>query len=798
MKIYTRNLLWMAVASLTIAPVMAQTAASPAAQAAAQPAAGGLEEIVITAQKRTERLQDVPVSASVLSTDAIGRYNAGDISDLNRMVPSVNLNGTINGRVPLGIRGISTVQSEFNVGLASGVAVMVDGIPVPSDSRAANAIEDVQSIEVLKGPQATLGGRTAAQGVINFVTRKPSDTFSGNLAGTATNDGEYRINGFITGPIVSGVDGSLAAYYTTRRFPINNIDLNHKTDEKIYGARGKLLFKPAENLDITLTGRIGQDNSDGFNFTYTHLAPGICILIGPCPPPGTPGFPLGFLEQNVLLRGVTPSFDNLNYASPIDVYSKVKDADGAIDIQYRIGDLTLGSTTSLQHEEQTNVQDLFAVDNFFWNLLTGAGSGAPGTPPPFYNIQTQAIDVRQLSEELKLVSPTDQSFSYLVGLFYSDTKVGLQLSRGLLAALDNDNVQPDTKTTDIYARTTWKFTPDNALVTGLRYNYDQLSYTYQQASYAASFPPPVLYFGLSAADSHSESTVVGDVSLQHFYSPNVMTYVTYSRGYAPAVYNMAQPLTPALPKVGLAAKTNIDNFEIGTKGTYLDNRLTVNATVFYTKYKDFQAQAIVPNGSVNPPSLLVPAGAETKGVELDMVAAPTDLLRLNLNVAYVNAKFTDFADAPCYYPEVAGTVPAHCTPVAPGSSANIQNASGDPMPNAPKWKFTLGAEQRIPVSSVGDVVLGANYSYRSSAQMLADQNPDAVMPSVGLLNLTAGFNLAGNKTSVTLFCNNVTNKVYFTDLEDFWSGPWGNTSAVVGQPARDAHRYLGIRFNQSF
>jgi hypothetical protein len=126
-------------------------ASSACAQDAAQAVPASLEEVVITAQKRTEKLEDVPVAASVVSGDSVTQLNAGDISDLNRLVPSVELNGTINGRVPLGIRGISSVSSEQAVGVSSGVALMIDGVPVPSDSRAANALEDVQNIEVLKG-----------------------------------------------------------------------------------------------------------------------------------------------------------------------------------------------------------------------------------------------------------------------------------------------------------------------------------------------------------------------------------------------------------------------------------------------------------------------------------------------------------------------------------------------------------------------------------------------------------------------------------------------------------------------
>jgi len=752
------------------------------AQAESEQSTGGLEEVVITAQKRVERLEDVPVAAQVLSGDTIAKLNAGDISDLNRLVPSVNLNGTINGRVPLGIRGISSVSNELTVGLSSGVALMIDGVPVPSDSRAANALEDVQSVEVLKGPQATLGGRTAAQGVVNIVTRKPSDVLTGNIGLMATDDSEYRVNGFIAGPITSGVDYSLSAYYTSRDFPIKNLRLDKRTNEEIYGARGKLLFKPTENVDITLAARYGKDDSDGFNFVYTHLTPGYFLLTGLGGPP--------FMSQGALLPGITPSWDNQVYSSPVNAYSKVKDDDYSLDIQYRIGDLTLGSTTAFQHDKQENVQDLFAVDGYFWNELTGApGSGAP----PFYNFQKQNMDIKQFSEELKLASPTDQTFSYLVGLFYSDMKISLQQTRDLLPALQNLDVRPQTKTTDLYARTTWKFASSTSLVTGLRYNYDQLSYQYNQLAYVESFPPPVFYNGLTASDSTSESTVVGDISLQHKVADS-MLYLTYARGYSPAAWNTAGNLTATKTELGLAKKENIDHFELGLKGTYLDRRLTLNAAVFDTKYKDFQVQIFDQStASINPPLILANAGAaETRGVELDTAFAATDSLRLDLNAAYIDAKFTDYKGAPCSYADVGG-LPAYCS----GTPAT-QDLTDKTMPNSPKLKFVLGAEQRIPLgSSSYEAVLAGNYSWRDSAQMLVDQNPFAIQPSFGILNLSVGVRKPDGKFSVTAFANNVFDKHYFTDVEDFWSGPW-NSNAIVGQPARDTNRYYGLRVNAGF
>jgi len=145
-----------------------------AQQTPARSGANDTAEIIVTAQKRPEKLQEIPVAAAVLSQAAVAAAHVVDLSDINRVVPSVELKGTFNGRVPYGIRGISTNANEGAIGLTSGVSIQVDGVPVPADSFAVNTITDVAQLEVLKGPQATLGGRTASAGVINFVTVAPS------------------------------------------------------------------------------------------------------------------------------------------------------------------------------------------------------------------------------------------------------------------------------------------------------------------------------------------------------------------------------------------------------------------------------------------------------------------------------------------------------------------------------------------------------------------------------------------------------------------------------------------------
>ena len=759
----------------------AQTVSQPPQDAGPQ-----LEEIVVTAQKRPERLADIPASVSVVSNETVSSQNVGDIADLNKLVPSLDLNGSLNGRVPMGIRGISSVSNEGTVGLSSGVAILIDGVPVPSDSTYGNQLEDIQSIEVLKGPQATLGGRTAASGVINMVTRGPSDTWTGDISATATNDNEDRINGFIAGPIAQGLDFSLSAYGNQRDYPIKNIQLDKRDTQDASGARGKLLFKPNDNLDIQLMVNYALTRSEGANFVYAYLSPGTTLLVGTGGPP--------FLSQAALLPGITPSLSNQYYSSPIEASARAEDKDATLNVEYRFGELTFGSITAYQHEIQTNRQDLFTVASYFWNDLTGApGSGTP----PFYNVQELDENINQFSQEFKLASPTNQDFSYLLGAFYSDTRVRLQQTRNLLPAYDNVDITPDTATYDLYGRTTWKITPETWLVTGLRYNYDKLSYVDHQLLYTFSFPPPVILPNQNASDSSSSSTVVGDISLQQHFTPDWMGYATYARGYSPGAYNTTEAIdttgtTTSPSKLPLVAKETVDHFEIGSKSTFLDHSLSLNVALFDTKYHDFQIQTFDETSTaINPPLILTAAGgAQTRGVEIDSSWVPMRRLRLDLSAAYIDAKFTDYPNAPCYY----GT-----TTAATGTPTCTQDLKDKPLPNSPRFRMNANVERSFPLPSIPyEVVFDANYSFRTDAQMLTDQNPQAIQASYGILNLNLGFNQSAGRYSVTAFVNNVTNKHYDVDVEDFWSAPWGGTNTVIDQPARDSVRYYGVRLKASF
>lgn len=773
------------------------TSTAPASSSAAD--SSQLEEVVITAQKRVERLEDVPVSAAVVSNSTLQNSNVSDISDLNKLVPSVNVNGTLSGRAPLGIRGISSVSNEQAVGVPSGVAIMIDGVPVPSDSDDGNGIEDAQSIEVLKGPQATLGGRTAAAGVVNYRTYDPTDHLAGGVTTTATTDREFRGSGYISGPISNDLEYSLSAYDANRYYPIINEFYGTKDSQHDWGVRGKLLWNITDGISVKLAYHHATVKETGDNLVYVYLTPG-SDLLGLSP-----------LSQSVVIGRLKPSWSNLNFDSPVTTADhRSDDNDAQLDLSFDLGGgYTLTSTSAYQHESQREIQDLFATDVYFFDtLLTGTPvtKALPTTSsgPPFFNDQQLLIElITQRSEELKLVSPLDQPFSYVAGLFYSDTSVAMDYQRGFVGAfLDLPNVEPTTATYDVYGRGTWKIAPSTSLVTGLRYNFDRLSYAYDETDYMLS--STASYGPLYSSGSNNSSAVVGDVSVQQQFASDVMGYATYARGYSPKVYNTAAPIvsdTPLQP----VGQEHIDHFEVGTKGSYLNHRLTANVSVFDTIYHDYQINSylIVPNSISGILNIDAAGEAETRGLEFDTNLRATELTTLSLSTAYVDAVFKHWKNAPCvpYYPAGAAGTTTNCTFTS--GAGYTQDMSGKTMPNAPRWKLYLDAQQRVPLGGAPmEVVLDGNWAYRTSAQMLSDSNPAGVMGAFGIVNLSVGIQGSSGKWSVTTFCNNVFNKIYYQDVEDFWSAPWQTpagqpASTVIAQPARDAQRYGGVRLSVS-
>ena len=802
-----RPVLW-AIAAALMAELAEPLRAQPAPPLAAVAAAGDtgvmsqLEEVVITAQRRPERLQDVPVSVSALNGEALEAVNATDISDLNLLVPSVEFKGTYNGRVPIAMRGMSTNAGESVIGLTSGVSIELDGVPVSSDSFSANALDDVQQVEVLKGPQATLGGRTASAGVINFVTAAPTDRFQGAFSATVTGDNEQRASLRLSGPISSGLNYSLAASDHHLQYLAYNDLLQRHAESDDVGVRGKLAFTFGDSLDGTLMGRYARFVSTAANLLPQYLTPGAALF---------PFFPSAFdangtptafgVPQAIAYPGIAIQYGNTHYASPVHMHARNYDHDASLTLNYHLGEYTITSVTAFQREAQQAVQDIFLDAVYFFDVLA-ADNGVAA--PHFDDTQRFTQIVEQTTEELRIVSPIDGPLSFIAGAYYSSNPVTVDYLRPLPTQGGALHAVSGTQTYDLYGRATVRVADHASVVAGLRYNRDQLEWQqtqyfnpdagqYQGCTTAfAFFGPPTCTWVLA----DGSSALVGDLSLQRSWGGDSMAYLTVARGYKPRVFNTDHAFVstqdaPLPADQAVARPTDqerINHFEFGLKTSLFNRHATLNVSAFNTVYGGYQVETV--DASV-PPVGIVKLGngrALTRGLELEVDWKPDALTHLSAEAAYIDALITEFPNASCYTTQTA----------AQGCINGVQDLSGHPLPDSPKFKFNASLERRLPLQHL-DLVLEGTLAYRTSAVFQADGNPETGQAAFALLNLSFGVQSKSGRTSLTAFVDNVTNHFYLVDSEDFFSGVVGFSPSgppanfVVGQPARDAHRYVGAR-----
>ena len=333
------------------------------------------------------------------------------------------MKGSFNDRVLLAMRGISTNANEAAIGLTSGVSIMIDGVPVPSDSMAANELQGILRVEVLKGPQSTLGGPTASAGIINCVTNSPSKVWTGEVGATATSDKEVRLSARVSGPLSNALGLSLSAYRNERDYPIKN------------------------------------------------LTPGAALF------PYFPFAPSG-VAQSTAFPGINIGYGNTAYASPVRMLNKVRDNDVSPTVEKRLGDYTFTSVTAQQREKINLVQDVTAQNVYFLTeLRNGAIPDPPLGPPLFDNPQSLKIDPISTRQEFRIASPIDQAVSFVAGLFHSDVEVSQDTFRMMFVNPKIDIVTSKIQTTGLYGCATWKLCKDTSLLTGLRWKRDKLDYT---------------------------------------------------------------------------------------------------------------------------------------------------------------------------------------------------------------------------------------------------------------------------------------------------------------------------------
>jgi iron complex outermembrane receptor protein len=788
-------------------PKPAATRVEPPADSADRTA---LEEVTVTAGKRLENNQDVPASILVVTEEGLERANIRDFDDIVKVAPSVTITKTSQpGNNSINIRGIGTYA--YSIATESSVAVVIDEVPQAFQAAAFAALVDVQQVEVLRGPQNTLFGKSASAGVINITTQPASDVFTARADLMFTDDNERRVQATVSGPITDNLKFRLATNASDYRGNIYNVStgnwLNGQQDTTV---RGKLVWTPGEDWTVTL--------SPYYTKTDASCCTGAEYFVTPGSTTGGAATGPARIPLSQVLAGITPGKDNYRTRQDVDAQGDAEDYGAGLKIVKALGDFTLTSITSHDHYQLDDRQDTDGTDIDFsvYQPISPPGGSANGGN----------FDIKSTTQEFRLTSP-EQRLRYVAGVFYSDTKSSRYFVRGS-NTLDDYNVSPTPSPTPANLPTTNSTTYSRYLATaqatnyalygqgnfgltdkldvlaGVRVNREEINYTFYDLGNGVTFGSPecstTTPSGTPIQTCNDDTSVTGRAGFQFHFTADFMAFVTYSRGYKGLAYDLTSTLTTRTPVATgplagrpladvIAANQPVDpetvnSYELGFKSSFFDRQLIWNLTLFDMDFKGFQAQSRDPVLNQN---LLNSIGKVTsRGVETEVAARFGDFT-FNGGAAYTDATMDDFQNASCFTRQTA----------AEGCIANVQDLSGKPLFNAPKWNFNVNGQYDLPLNDTYTAFLNAGYRWQSEVVFNLLQDPDSVQEAYGIANISAG--LKNERWKFTAFANNVFDQSYALTKgrSAIFNLPAGGNS-INWKPARDNARYFGVRATVSF
>lgn len=788
-----RKFVLLATTSLIFAaPALAQETPASADATVAEDT-GGLEEIVVTAQKREENLQDVPVSVTALSAEALANNRITDFTDLTRAASSLTVTqATSSPNNSIILRGIGTFA--FSIGVEPSVAVIVDDLPVVQQAQAFDSLGDVQRIEVLKGPQGTLFGKNASAGVVNIVTKDPSREMSGSIAFTAATDDDYRAEASLSGPFADNGSGyRLSGFYHSYNGNVRNLTTGHLlNDQESFGLRAKIKLVASDALDFTLTGSYGKTTQDGTVSTIRYIDPlGTPRVLGNALLPLVPS-----------LTGITPGAGNFNARVDAEGATINKTATVSGKFVLDLGSANLISVTGYQ-DWKFNFQN--DVDNTDINVNGPPTNGGIVQSGPYHS--------RLLTQELRVVSSGSGPLKYVAGAFFADAKTDRAFNRGPVALLANWDATATSKSIGLFAQLDYTLPTNTTITGGVRYNHEKVGVRFDNLL-ATATPNSCATGNPLCRGSNTDDVVTWKGTISQELAPQIMAYASVAKGYKGFAYDVSSGFNPArvnaalagtapgLNGVGPVKAEHSTSYELGFKSRFLDNRFQLNVTGFVTDYNNFQAQSAVVINNATQLVLNNVGKLKTKGVEVEFSAKPSEWLRLDASAAYTDAKMTSFLGAQGYAGQSATA--ANCTTVATGANTGLcafQNRSGASLPNSPKFKFNLGAVGEIPFGDDNKAIITLNYQHQSDVNFDLLGNPLLTQKAYGIFN--AGIGAEFGPFRATVFVNNLFNTHYAGGLADNFGTLGGNganpNNHVVYQVLpRDSERFFGIKLQYKF
>ncbi|RJF85808.1 TonB-dependent receptor [Sphingomonas cavernae] len=760
---------------------------APAAPVAADAAVdtADIAEITVTARRREESAQDVPIALSVVDAntlEATGNFTLGQVQQL---VPSLQVFSFNPRNTNINIRGLGSNVALTNDGLENGVGIYIDNVYYGRVGQSQFDLVDLQQIEVLRGPQGTLFGKNTTSGAINITSRLPS--FAPEFSGEATigDYGYHQVRGSVSAPILGDSVAFRLSLADTHRdgFLYNVTKQRHAQDYDNFTARGQLLIKPSEDVAIRLIGDYSQQRQNhvlnvfaNYFGTYDNGAP---------------------ILNNFLDRAARAGYTPL----PVAPFERLGDADGHYQSNME------GYGLSGQLDWDFGKLALTSITAYRWWDWNPANDG-DSTALPVITKAQQANRQRQFSQEIRLASTGSNTIDYVVGAYYfwqiirgyGATAYGSAAANWNLpavpavvgnAALDgfeaNSTSTPETKSYAVFGQADWNISDALKLTVGLRFTHEKKSGAFEQFHVAgvdlSTLPAAQAAAALairnqfnpvtSFSTSFSDDSLSGLISLSYRVAEDALLYGTYSRGNKSGGLNLTA-LPPGIePDI---RPEEIDNFEVGLKSQWLDRALTVNLAGFWTEVSDYQT-AITEQvqNTVNFRQYIanIPK-VRSRGFEADLVYAPTEFVSLTASAAYTDATYRDYRNAPQAQENL--------------NLGGIQDLTGEQLSGVPKFTYTLGADLAQPVGEWGgqgiEVYGHGDFSHRSSFNTSATNSRFAQIAGYGLLNVRFGVRSDDDQWDLSVWARNLTDENYFLTLSPANTGA---VTALVGEP-----RTLGV------
>jgi iron complex outermembrane receptor protein len=759
-----------------------------------------LPEVIVTAQKRAENIQDVPISVIALSSQELKDAGVTDIKNLTVLTPGLTVTSTTSeNSTTARIRGIGTVGD--NPGLESSVGIVIDGVYRPRNGVGFGNLGEIDQIEVLEGPQGELFGKNNDAGVISITTKRPSMTFGATAEATYGNFNDREVSASVTGPLSSISAGRLyVGWQNAEGWLQNDVGPGPNTDDRnnnrnYYTVRGQYLIKPNDDVDFLLIGDYSKRNENCCGAVATYLGPfsGIVNALAGVPQLGGQAGAVGIAQGNGY-----QAFSNYPWNQ------RIRDTGVSGELNWRLGDATLTSITAWRDNTLIagNDTDYTSVD-ILWEPASNGN----------------LTDFKQFSQELRLAGK-EGPLNWLVGGFFSSEILtntqtlwagnDFDLYLGGLASAAappppgqpppppnfllvpdltgkfpgqtfvpgvagySDSFRETSKSFALFSNETYSISSNLDLTAGFRYTHEKkvLDSNYNDTDGGAgcnsllggikSSPVPLdpnttaflegygcsvvfnpLFAGQSTVQSFTEDNLSGTVKLSYRFNDQFMTYASFADGYKAGGFNLGRvtdpnAANPLAPVLNTSfPEESVDSYELGLKSTLADHTIRLNAALFDQRYKNFQLNTYT---GILFVVTSIPQ-VESKGAEFNLDwATPLSGLSFNVGGVYADTNINEFGSA-----------------IALFATDRLNNR----ISFAPLWSGSASANYQVPLG--GSLVFRGtlNEKYNSSYNTGSNLDPRKLQGAYGIMNARLGIGAPDDKWAVEIWSANLTDKLYY-------------------------------------